>query len=72
MKSSKYRVFYVVLGSVKHGVITRPFDRVKTEVEARAEALKEPGAFFLSATEYRELTGRDAAADYAREMEGCV
>lgn len=63
----KFRAFYVVLGNLRDG-LSYPFDRADSQSDAETIAKQRPGAQVLTATQYRELTGRTAAADYRREM----
>lgn len=53
---------YVIAGDIKHGV-TFPVDKL-TSPDDRAP----PGYMGVTASQYRELTGRSAAKDYRKEM----
>ncbi len=67
--SRRFRSFYVIAHNPRAGTICRPFSHSFNRAEALADAQKAgEGSQVVSATEYRELTGRSAASDYAREM----
>lgn len=70
--SRRARVFYIGLGSIN--VLTRPFERIegnreKAKVIADASAVEtDMMHYVLSASEYRDLVGSSASADYRAEL----
>jgi hypothetical protein len=66
----KNRPYYIILGS--HEFVTRPFDRV-IGLEAAKQAIEKERkngveCFYITSSEYRELTGRCASTDYLQEI----
>lgn len=66
LSTRRARAFYLVRFDPRRDAFSRPFERHDNRAQA-LEAAKADGAQVLSATDYRELTGRTAAADLAME-----